>query len=82
MDLAYYCSNQSVEIAIRPRYKVDEGQVSDIGSHASKLACANRGVHSLKQCQYFGIVLWYGMVRSSVERSQFDCLLERNFFKF
>ena len=42
-DLAYYCSNQSVEIAIQG-YKVAEGQVSDIGRHASKPAQASRGV--------------------------------------
>ena len=35
--LAYYCLNQSVEIAIQS-YKLDRGHVSDIGSHADKLA--------------------------------------------
>ena len=46
-DLAYYCSTQLVEIAIQG-YKIDEGQVSDIGRHASKPACASRSVCLLK----------------------------------
>ena len=46
-DLAYYRSNQSAEIANKG-YEVDEGQVSDIGRHASNPARANRSVRSLK----------------------------------
>ena len=42
-DLAYYCSNQSAEIAIQG-YEVDEGQVSVIGCHASKPARTTRSV--------------------------------------
>ena len=36
-DLAYQCSNQSVEITIQG-YKVDKGQVLDIPCHASRPA--------------------------------------------
>ena len=46
-DLAYYCSNQSVEIAIQG-YIVDEGHNSDIRRHASRPARATRGVRLLK----------------------------------
>ena len=34
-DLAYYCSNQLVEIAVQG-YIADKGQVSDIRCHASR----------------------------------------------
>ena len=47
MDLAYYCLNESVEIAIQG-YKLGEGQVSDIGRHASKPVHTSRGIHLLK----------------------------------
>ena len=57
-DLAYYCSNQSVEIAIHS-YRVDEGPVSDICCHTSRLARASMGIRLLKQCQYLSTVLWY-----------------------
>ena len=42
MGLAYYYSNQSVEIVIQG-YKVDEAQASDIGCQASKLADTRQG---------------------------------------
>ena len=58
MDLAYYRSNQSAEIAIQV-YEVDEGQVSDIGRRASKPARANRSVRSLKRWLFVVIILWY-----------------------
>ena len=54
-DLAYY---RSAEIAIQG-YEVDEGQVSDIGRHASKPARANRSVRSLKRWLFVVIILWY-----------------------
>ena len=57
-DLAYYCSNQSAEIAIQV-YEVDEGQVSDIGRHASKPARANRSIRPLKRWLFVVIILWY-----------------------
>ena len=55
-DLVYYRSILSVDITIQG-YKVEEGQVSDIGRHASKPAHASRGVCSQKGCQYLSIVL-------------------------
>ena len=56
MDLAYYCSNQLVEIAIQG-YKVDKGQVSDLCHHTSRPACSSRVVLLLKRCQYLSTVL-------------------------
>ena len=41
-------------------YRLDEGQVADIGRrHASKSTLAERSVRLLKLWQYLGIVLWY-----------------------
>ena len=46
-NLAYYRSNQLVKNAIQS-YKLDEGQVSEIGHHAMKLTRAKRGSCLLK----------------------------------
>ena len=64
-DLACYCSNQSIEIAIQG-YIVEEGQVSDIRRHTSRPARASRSVHLLKRCQYLGTVLGMFECRSDL----------------
>ena len=74
-DLACYCSNQSVEIAIQG-YVVKEGQVSDIRRHASRPPSASRGVHLLKRCQYLSTLLC-----SSVEAISIRFLLRQKLEK-
>ena len=57
-DLAYYYSNESVEIAIQV-YRLNEGQVSDTGWYGNQSTWAERGNRLLKRWQYLGVVLWY-----------------------
>ena len=74
-DLAYYCSNQSVEIDIQG-CMVDEGQVSDIRCHASRPARAGRGISLLMP------IFWYrSMVCSSVEVISIRFLVREKFEK-